>query len=382
MLGATTLEDELSLIRARAEAELNANASSNSSLEVKEANRLSIIAKTDKQITDAKVTEANKRIDIENAEAQAAVTLGTSTFSQRVKLIEDEGQKQINSLDKKLMSEEEYNAAVVKINADTTAKLNAEQDARVDKAFEYGNAIVEAFTALNQLSQQATEQRVAEINLISEEELKAINGSVESEANKQRQREALEKRTNRKIAIEKQKQANQEKALAIFQIGLNTASSIIKTGSQLGYPAAIPFQILAGVVGAAQIAIASAKTPPKFERGGLIGGRLHSQGGTIVEAEQGEYIVNRKQTSTHRRELNALNQSSEAFKKLINERYVRPAIMNYMLNSKSKEMGVNVNATLNSKSMEAELKGLRKDLRQSNKFYNNQIDTRYQWHQK
>ena len=382
MLGATSLEDELSLIRARGEAELKANELSNKTLPQKEADRKAIIAKTDADITQAKVIETNKRIDLDNAEAQAAVTLGISTYDQRVKLIEDEGQKQINALNKKLLGEEAYNAAVIQINADTTAKLNAEQQARTDKAFEYGNAVIEAFTALNQLSQQATEQRIAEINLISETELDAINNSVESDANKQRQREALEKRTNRKIAIEKQKQANQDKALAIFQIGLNTASAIVKTGSELGYPAAIPFQIVAGIIGAAQIAIASSKTPPKFERGGLIGGRLHSQGGTLIEAEQGEYIVNRKQSSTHRKELNALNQSSDAFKKLIHERYVRPALMNYMLSTKSKEMGVNVNATLNSKSMEAELKGLRKDLRQTNKFYNNQIDTRYSWHQK
>ena len=31
----------------------------------------------------------------------------------------------------------------------------------------------------------------------------------------------------------------------------------------------------------------------KFEQGGLIGGRRHSQGGTIIEAEQGEFIMNR-----------------------------------------------------------------------------------------
>jgi hypothetical protein len=379
MLGSTTLEDELSLIRARAEAELNANASSNSSLEVKESNKKAIIAKTDKQITDAKVVEANKRIDIENAEAQAAVTLGTSTFSQRVKLIEDEGQKQINSLDKKLMSEEEYNAAVVKINADTTAKLNAEQDARVDKAFEVAGAVLSSFQSINEISQIASEQRINDITASSDAELEAINNSDQLERDKIKQREALAKRTQAKINQEKQKQALKDKALAIFEVGINTASAIVKTGSQLGYPAAIPFQIAAGLVGAAQLAAILATPPPKFEKGGEVGGKRHSEGGTLIEAEKGEYIVNRKQTSTHRRELNALNQSSEAFKKLINERYVRPAIMNYMLNSKSKEMGVNVNATLNSKTMESELKGLRKDIRANKTRFSNPIDTRYQW---
>jgi hypothetical protein len=373
MLGATTLEDELSLIRARAEAELNANASSNSSLEVKEANRLSIIAKTDKQITDAKVVEANKRIDIENAEAQASLTLGQATYDQKVKLIEDEGQKQINSLDKKLMSEEEYNAAVLKINADTTAKLNAEQQARVDKVFEYANAVVNVFEGINELSQIASEQRINDITASSDAELNAINNSDQLERDKIKQRAALEKRTQAAIASEKTKQAKADKALALFQATIQVAQQIAANVANPVLAAII------GIAGALQIAAIAAQPIPKFEKGGEVGGKRHSEGGTLIEAEKGEYIVNRKQTSTHRRELNALNQSSEAFKKLINERYVRPAIMNYMLNSKSKEMGVNVNATLNSKTMESELKGLRKDIRANKTRFSNPIDTRYQW---
>ena len=373
MLGVTTLADELSLIRARGEAELNANKDSNKSLEQKEADRKNIIAKTDADITKAKVEEANKRIDIENAEAQAAVTLGTSTYDQRVKLIEDEGQKSINALDKKLMTEEEYNAAVVKINADTTAKLNAEQQARIDKAFEYANAVVNIFSGINDLSKQASEQRVFDITASSDAELKAINDSDALERDKVKQRAALEKRTQALISEEKRKQASRDKALAIFQATIATARAVAEALPN------IPLSILVGAAGAIEIAAIASQPLPKFEKGGLIGGKRHSQGGTIVEAEQGEYIVNRKQTSAHRRELNALNQSSDAFKKLINERYVRPAIMNYMLSSKSKEMGVNVNATLNSKTMEAELKGLRKDLRNNKREYNNSIDSRYQW---
>ena len=373
MLGVTTLEDELSLIRARAEAELSANESSNSTLAVKEANRLSIIAKTDKQITDAKVVEVNKRIDLDNTEAQAAVTLGTSTYDQRVKLIQDEGQKQINSLDKKLLGEEEFNAAVVKINADTTAKLNAEQDARIAKAFEYIDAVTNVFSGINDLSKQATEQRVSDITASSEAELNAINSSDALERDKIKQRAALEKRTQALISAEKTKQANRDKALALFQAIVSTAKAVAEALPN------IPLSILVGAAGAIQIAAIASQPIPKFEKGGEVGGKRHSQGGTMVEAEQGEYIVNRKQTSTHRRELNALNQSSDAFKKLIQDRYVRPALMNYMLGSKSKEMGVNVNATLNSKTMESELKGLRKDLRNDKRQFNNSIDSRYTW---
>ncbi len=373
MLGVTTLEDELSLIRARGEAELNANKDSNKSLEQKEADRKAIIAKTDADITQAKVVEANKRIDIENAEAQAAVTLGTSTYDQRVKLIEDEGIKAKNALDKKLLSEEEYNAKVVQINADTTAKLNAEQEARVNAAFEYANAVVSVFQGINDISKQASEQRVSDITAQSEVELQAINDGSGLERDKIKERAALEKRTQAAISKEKTKQAQNDKALALFQATIQVAQQI---AANVGNPI---LAAIIGVAGAIQIAAIASQPIPKFEKGGVVAGKRHSQGGTIVEAEQGEYIVNRKQSNTHRRELNALNQSSEAFKKLIQERYVRPALMNYILNSKSKEMGVNVNATLNSKTMEAELKGLRKDLRSNRTRLSNPIDSRYQW---
>ena len=373
MLGVTTLADEVSLIRARAEAELKANELSANTDAVKEANRKAIIAKTDAEITQAKASEANKRIDIDNAENQAALTLGTATSAQKIKLIEDEGQKAINLLDKKLLGEEAYNAAVLKINADTTAKLNAEQQARVDAAFEYANAVASVFESINALSKQQSEQRIADIEATSVFQLNAIDASDALERDKIKQREALDKRTKIAVANEKTKQARNDKALALFQATIQVAQQV---AANIGNPI---IAALIATAGAIQIAAIAGQPLPKFEKGGEVGGKRHSQGGTIVEAEQGEYIVNRKQTTNHRRELNAINQSSDAFKKLINERYVKPALMNYMLSSKSKEVGVNVNATLNSKTMEAELKGLRKDLRNNNIRFSNPIDSRYTW---
>jgi hypothetical protein len=137
--------------------------------------------------------------------------------------------------------------------------------------------------------------------------------------------------------------------------------------------------VLAGITGAAQIAAVIAKPIPKFERGGLIGGKLHSQGGTLIEAEQGEYMVNRRQSAKHRRELDAINTSTEAFRRMIDEKYVRPALMSYSAGRRGKE-GVVVNASLNSKSMEKEIRGMRKDLKARNVVVNiNQQDSRYSW---
>ena len=41
------------------------------------------------------------------------------------------------------------------------------------------------------------------------------------------------------------------------------------------------------------ILMASVIRAQKFEQGGLVGGRRHSQGGTLIEAERGEYVMSR-----------------------------------------------------------------------------------------
>ena len=98
----------------------------------------------------------------------------------------------------------------------------------------------------------------------------------------------------------------------------------------------------------------------------------------MIEAERGEYVVNKNSVMRNRRELDAINTSSAAFRRLIDERYVRPAILSYAMNNKRD--GITVNASLNSKSMEKELKGLRKDMRNKNTIVNiNGGDSRYTW---
>ena len=50
--------------------------------------------------------------------------------------------------------------------------------------------------------------------------------------------------------------------------------------------------IVAGM-GAASVAMIAAQKPPKMQYGGLVGGRRHSAGGTMIEAEQGEFVMSR-----------------------------------------------------------------------------------------
>ena len=57
--------------------------------------------------------------------------------------------------------------------------------------------------------------------------------------------------------------------------------------------------------------VTKALTIPKAEQGGLIGGRRHSQGGTMINAERGEFVMSRNAVNAIGVEnLNAMNQGS------------------------------------------------------------------------
>jgi hypothetical protein len=269
------------------------------------------------------------------------------------------------------------------INAETEQAITAENkiefDKRVALAEQYAQAVSSAFKAFNDLSKVTSENRIADIETTQSKELEAIENSTLLERDKEKARVETNKKASQAIAVEKRKQAIADRALAVFEIGINTAVAISKAIAASPLTGGLPFSAIAAVLGAAQIAAVLAKPIPKLERGGLIGGKLHSQGGTIIEAEQGEYMVNRRQSAKHRRELDAMNTSTEAFRRMIDEKYVRPALMSYSAGRRGKE-GVVVNASLNSKSMEKELKGMRKDLKARNMVVNiNQQDSRYSW---
>ena len=49
----------------------------------------------------------------------------------------------------------------------------------------------------------------------------------------------------------------------------------------------------------------------KFEQGGWVGGKRHSQGGTHIEAEQGEFIIKRSSAIKHKEMIEAINSDNK-----------------------------------------------------------------------
>ena len=50
---------------------------------------------------------------------------------------------------------------------------------------------------------------------------------------------------------------------------------------------------LISAMGAVQLGAIASTPIPQFATGGMVGGRRHSQGGTMIEAEQGEFVMSR-----------------------------------------------------------------------------------------
>jgi hypothetical protein len=112
------------------------------------------------------------------------------------------------------------------------------------------------------------------------------------------------------------------KAAALFQIGIDMARSISAlTAASAGNPLN---GVTAGLAGATQFAagiasilanIAQAKKlltaePPKMAFGGNIEGNSHSNGGTLIEAEKGEVVINKFAVARHWKTLSDINQST------------------------------------------------------------------------
>jgi hypothetical protein len=334
-------------------------------------------AKLQLELTDLADTSLQTQLDTRIAFLQRLEIEEGTSLDRRINIIELEAKKRQDNIRNTVDDTAKANALILLDEAQTQEAIRAERrkssDEAIDQAIQVAEAVADTLGSIIELQGIQAQKRIEEITATSEAEKLAIEQSTLSEANKQRKLEALRIRTEQKVAAEKTRQAKAEKAAALFEAIIGTAAAIAKAGN--------PFlAIIAAAAGAAQIAIIGATPIPKFKKGGPVGGRSHEAGGTLIEAERGEYVVNKSSVSQHRKALDAMNTSSAAFKKFIDEKYVRPAIAGYAMNNKRD--GITVNASLNSKSMERELKGLRKDMRNKNTVVNiNGFDSRYSWHQ-
>ena len=125
-----------------------------------------------------------------------------------------------------------------------------------------------------------------------QERLNALKESARFDKMSARQKKVAEKQitdeTNKEILKQFEIKQNVSRAAVL----MDTAQAIAEALPNVG------LSVLVGAMGAVQLATINSQKPPKMAQGGLIGGKLHSQGGTMIEAERGEFVMSRRAVET------------------------------------------------------------------------------------
>ena len=325
-------------------------------------------------------------ISILQGEIAEREKLNLNTFEHRKQLLIEQ-----NILDRFLAEQnisdvKEQNAEIFRLNQQLNKDLNELEKERNDdliqQVFAYVSAISNAFSSIADLSAQVTENRIADIERLRDAEIKANNTAEQSYAKRKRNEEAINTRFNRQIIEEKRKQARIDKALGIFNAVIDTAGAVIASVKASPKTFGLPFSAFAALTGALQIAKISSEPLPQFGKGGWVDGEPHTRGGVNINAEGGEFVTNKQSARTHKAELEAMNKGRESFLKLIQERYVRPQLVEAM-RDKDRGFNVNVDARLNSTTMEKELIELRRETKRTGKAISKVLtsnhSSRYSW---
>lgn len=262
-------------------------------------------------------------------------------------------QQQIQQIDKKTNE----------ISADYAESLGKRiQD--IYKAFSENmfEPLADGFTALLDYQIEEAEKRLEDVEELldkavelreeSEEKIEEINdklkesGQGNTEALKQQlademvllvQRQQnerdLQKQKEREEALIRKKEKQQTK----IELGQKLIESIVNTA--LGVTAALKYGPILGPIFAAIIGAMGAlqsgiiiKQMSKLEKGGLLKGKSHKQGGmrvegTNIEVEGGEYVVNKKSTKKYINLIEAINEDNPVKVRRLSNRYENGGVM-------------------------------------------------------
>ena len=162
------------------------------------------------------------------------------------------------------------------------------------------------FAGISEMSQQSAQSRIDNITSAEEAEVKALKESTAFHKYSEKRKASEEKTIRDKHEASKAEARKEANKVMLADFRLKQAMSIKEAvmNTSTGYTNALKYEptgILAGFVaalGAVQIALIASQTPPKMAMGGLVGGNLHSQGGTMIEAERGEFVMSRDAVNT------------------------------------------------------------------------------------
>lgn len=251
---------------------------------------------------DAKINEATKKLNL--------MTLNEQLFAAR-----DSAKKTYEI--KKEYLEKELQAAKGNADAENAITKQMEDNRKqyiqslIDSVDQWASAVQEIMQNVLQLMQANNEAELQDLEskydketqMLEEQHDKGLMSDKEYNK-KQKELDADYQKQKEKL---QQEQAKKEKAVNMFQIIINTATAIMQSFAQLGPIAGAVAAATMAAVGAIQLATVANQPLPKAARGRKITGKRHSQGGELIEAEDGEVIINRRSVQQFEPLLSAIN---------------------------------------------------------------------------
>jgi hypothetical protein len=266
-----------------------------------------IAAKKAEGITDTSDDEAallSNKIQLIQANAALELSINAKTSKQRYEIQRKALEAEAQLYDKNSIEYANIQAAIRDLD-------KAQFEEKIELLNKYAEFAAEAMSSISEIMSNLSEARIAKAEEQNTQEKDSLKAMLDANLINQIEYDRKVKESDAKLAKEKakaaRKQAIMDKLMSIFEIGVSTAKSIMASADK-GFPTAIPFVAMSAALGALQMAAVASKPVPQAAKGRVIGGKPHSQGGTIIEAERGEAIVNKRSMGLFPELLSLINQ--------------------------------------------------------------------------
>lgn len=246
-------------------------------------------------------------------------------FQEAIKVAEaqSDAQKKIDtdlSAERKKLRVEDTKDAIQKENEKQAAIKDIQQS-----SFQFTS---ELLNSLQEIQQNKIAVQIQGVNEAKDAEIAALDEQLSkgliSRDNYDKKRAEAEVKYRNKERQLKTEAFEAQKQAALINVAIKTAEGIVNALASAPYPYNLVLAGLTAAAGAAQIAVINSQPTPKFAKGGKVEGKLHSQGGTLIEAERDEWIIKRNESIKNDSLLDAINKGKG--QKYIYEMYVAPAL--------------------------------------------------------
>ena len=191
------------------------------------------------------------------------------------------------TLNRELTDSEKIYAEAIE---DSTQKLKEQKEAEEGKlaikeqSIEFAGFLANSFLQSSNIQMQAVKDQ-------QNFELQQLRNQRSYQKASDSQKKKMEKEIMDRNAKDMAKAFNRNKNARYAQAIIDTYSGITRALGDHAFPASAIISSMIGAMGLANVTAIKATEAPKFAYGGLVGGQPHSQGGTMIEAERGEFVV-------------------------------------------------------------------------------------------